>query len=78
MPKGDLRREIIQLHHDTPVRGHGGRWKMMELIGRNYWWPGITKEVGRYVEGCDTCQRYKNRSETPAEKLMPNAILEKP
>ena len=78
MPKGDLRREIIQLHHNTPVGGHGGRWKMMELIGRNYWWPGITKEVGRYMEGYDTCQRYKNRSETPAEKLMPNAILEKP
>jgi len=58
--EGDLRREIIQLHHDTLVGGHGGRWKMTELIGRNYWWPGITKEVGRYVEGCDTCQRYKN------------------
>ena len=25
MPEGDLRREIIQLHHDTPVGGHGGR-----------------------------------------------------
>jgi len=58
--EGDLRREIIQLHHDTLVGGHGRRWKMMELIGRNYWWPGIMKEVGRYVEGCDTCQRYKN------------------
>ena len=55
MPKGDLRREIIQLHHDTPVGGHGGRWKMMELIGRNYWWPGITKEVGRYMDKCDAC-----------------------
>ena len=60
MPEGDLRREIIQLHHDTPVEGHGGRWKTMELIGRNYWWPGITKEVGRYVDRCDACQRYKN------------------
>jgi len=78
MPEGDLRREIIQLHHDTPVEGHGGRWKMMELIGRNYWWPGITKEIGRYVEGCNACQRYKNRSETLAGKLMPNAIPEKP
>ena len=55
MLEGDLRREIIQLHHDTPVGGHGGRWKMIELIGRNYWWPGITKEVERYVEGCDAC-----------------------
>jgi len=25
MPEGDLRREIIQLHHDTPVGGHVGR-----------------------------------------------------
>jgi len=60
MPEGDLRREIIQFHHDTLVGGHGGRWKTMELIGRNYWWPGIMKEVGRYMEGCDACQRYKN------------------
>ena len=25
VPEGNLRREIIQLHHDTPVGGHGGR-----------------------------------------------------
>jgi len=60
VPKRDLRREIIQLHHDTPVGGHGGRWKMVELIVRNYWWLGVTKEVGRYMDGCDACQRYKN------------------
>ena len=76
--EGELRREIIWLHHDTPVGGHGGRWKTTELVTRNYWWPGVTKEVGRYVDGCDTCQRYKNRSEAPAGKLMPNAIPEKP
>jgi len=37
----------------------------------------VTKEVGRYVEEYNTCQCYKNRSKAPAEKLMPNAILEK-
>jgi len=37
VPEGDLRREIIQLHHDTPIGGHGGRWKMAELVARNYW-----------------------------------------
>ena len=25
VPEGDLRREIIQLHHNTPLGGHGGR-----------------------------------------------------
>jgi len=76
--EGDLRREIIQLHHDTPIGGHGGRWKMVELVARNYWWPGVMKEVGRYVDGCDAYQRYKNQSEAPAGKLMPNTIPEKP
>ena len=36
------------------------------------------KEVERYVDGCDACQRYKNQSEAPAGKLIPNAIPEKP
>ena len=50
----------------------------MELVSRNFWWPGITKEVKRYVEGYDTCQRNKNCTEQPAGKLMPNLIPEKP
>jgi len=73
-----LRAEIIRLHHDTPVGGHGGQWKTVELVTRNFWWPGVTKEVKRYVEGCDACQRNKNRTEQPAGKLMPNSIPEKP
>jgi len=77
VPEGELRGEVVRLHHDTPVGGHGGRWKTTELVTRNYWWPGVTKEVGRYVDGCDACQRYKNQSEAPAGKLMPNAIPEK-
>jgi len=79
MPKDNkLRAEIIRLHHDTPVGGHGGQWKMVELVTRNFWWPGITKEVKQYVEGYDTCQHNKNRTEQPAGKLMPNSIPEKP
>jgi len=78
VPEGELRGEVIQLHHNTPVKGHRGRWKMTELVTRNYWWRGVTKEVGRYVDRCDACQRYKNRSKAPAGKLMPNAIPEKP
>ena len=35
------------------------------------------KEVKRYVEGCDQCQRMKNRVEMPAGKLKPNKVLER-
>ena len=38
VPKNEeLRMEIIQLHYDTPVAGHGGRWKTTKLVTRNYW-----------------------------------------
>ena len=77
MPEGELREKVIRLYHNTPVEGHRGRWKTTELVTRNYWWLGVTKEVGRYVDGCDACQRYKNQSEAPTGKLMPNAIPEK-
>ena len=61
VPKNDkLRAEVIRLHHDTSVRGHGEQWKTAELVTRNFWWPGVTREVKRYVEGCDACQRNKN------------------
>jgi len=73
-----LRAEIVRLHHDTPVEGHGGQWKMTELVTKNFWWPGVSREVKRYVEGCDVYQQNKNCMQAPAGKLMPNSIPEKP
>jgi len=38
VPKDDkLRMEIIRLHHDMPVEGYGGQWKMVELVTQNFW-----------------------------------------
>ena len=51
---------------------------MTELVTRNYWWPEVIKNVGKYVNGCDMCWRMKNRTEAPVGKLMANEILEKP
>ena len=42
---------------------------MVELVTRDYWWPGVTKDV--------MCQRMKNRTEVPVEKLRLSKILEK-
>ena len=78
IPKDEeLRMEIIWLHHDVPVAGHEGRWKITKLVTRNYWWLGVMRDVERYVEGCDMCQRMKNRIEAPVGKLMVNEVLEK-
>ena len=37
VPKDEeLRAEVIRLHHDVPAVGHGGKWKMVELVMRSY------------------------------------------
>ena len=50
----------------------------MELVTRNYWWPGVTRDVGKYVEGCDLYQKIKNRAEELVGKLKLSEVLEKP
>jgi len=79
VPKDEeLRAEIIQLHHDVPTAGYRGQWKTVELVTRNYWWLGITRDVRKYVEGYDLCQRMKNKTEEVAGKLKLSEVLEKP
>jgi len=31
-----MRTKVIRLHHDMPVGGHRGQWKMVELVTRNF------------------------------------------
>ena len=50
----------------------------MELVIRNYWWLEVTSDVGKYVEGCDLCQRMKNRTEELAGKLKLSEVLKRP
>jgi len=47
---------------------------MVELVTRNYWWLGVMRDIGRYVERCDLCQRMKNRMEEVAGKLKLSEI----
>ena len=74
----ELRVEVIQLHYDVPAVGHRRRWKTVELVTRNYWWLGVTRDVGKYVEECNLCQRMKNRMEELAEKLKLSEVPKKP
>jgi len=50
----------------------------VELVTKNYWWQGVTRDIGRYVEGCDLCQRMKNRTEKVAGKLKLSEMPKKP
>ena len=55
----ELREEILREHHDPVDIGHPGQHRMMELLKRTYWWPGIKEDVKKYVQGCFKCQQNK-------------------
>ena len=47
-------------------------------VEKNYWWPGVMKDIEKYIEGCDMYQRIKNKMKILAEKLKLSEVLEKP
>jgi len=55
----DLRRQIVALCYDTYIAGHPGRWKTLELVSWNYWWPQMSRYISQYVSTCDLCFRMK-------------------
>ena len=49
----------------------------MELVTKNYWWPGIIRDVEKYIKGYNMCQQMKNRTEVLVEKLKLSEVLKR-
>src|SRR5882724_6091242 len=73
-PDGQLRHNVVNTLHDSPITGHSSRWKTTDLVAHNFWWPGMGHYIAKYTRGCDLCNCTKNYPSTPAGKLMPNHI----
>src|SRR5882724_5850231 len=73
-PDGQLRHDLINAFHDSPITGHSGRWKTTDLVARNFWWLGMGHYIAEYTKGCDLCNCTQNYPSTLAGKLMPNCI----
>jgi len=74
----DLHHHIVMLSHDSRLAGHSGRWKTLELVSWNYWWPQMSRYVGRYVLTCDMCLRTKSFRRPLTRELHPLPIPSAP
>ena len=74
----NLRRQIIALSHDSRLAGHSGRWKTLELVSQNYWWPQMSRYVGRYISTCDMCLWTKSFHHPLTRELHPLPIPSAP
>ena len=70
----DLKRKIITSCHDHPAAGHPGQARTYEMVTRYFWWPGMRKNISRYVRNCDTCKRIKPARHAPHGLLRPLEI----
>jgi hypothetical protein len=74
----DLRHCIVKQHHYTCIAGHAGRFKTLELVSCNYWWPQMSCYIGIYVKHCDLCNQTKVQRQRPIGELHPSETPEAP
>ncbi|KAL5583466.1 hypothetical protein UlMin_015908 [Ulmus minor] len=67
----DLKQQIMHEAHNTPYSVHPGTTKMYQDLKGWFWWPGMKRDVLKYVEKCLTCQRIKAEHQCPAGELQP-------
>ncbi|MBW0477973.1 hypothetical protein O181_017688 [Austropuccinia psidii MF-1] len=71
----EIQLNILQKHHDSPLAGHPGEEKTLNLIKRDFYWAGMNQFITNYVSSCQQCSRNKNIHLKKFGLLKPLSIL---
>ena len=74
----DLWLRVLRYKHNHILSGHPGQNKTVDLIRRNYTWPGLCEFVKKYCKYCTTCIRAKPQRHKPYGLLKQLLISEHP
>ena len=73
-----IKEEILKKNHNSADVGHSEQHRMLELIKRTYWWPGLKEDVKKYVQGCFKYQQNKVQHQRKTGELHSLEILKGP
>ncbi|XP_052490824.1 uncharacterized protein LOC128043058 [Gossypium raimondii] len=62
----ELKELVLHEAHDSPFALHPGGTKMYRFLRESYCWPGMKRDVIKYVAKCLTCQRVKAEHQIPS------------
>ncbi|KZV41790.1 hypothetical protein F511_24314 [Dorcoceras hygrometricum] len=72
----DIRTELLKEAHTAPYSVHPRSTKMYKDLQQLYWWPGMKRDVAKFVAECLTCKLVKAEHQRPAGLLKPLPIPE--
>ena len=71
-----LREEILREFHCSRFVVHLGGTKMYHDLRRQYYWNGMKRHVGNFVQRCLTYQQIKVEHQRPIGLLQPLEVAE--
>lgn len=69
---------VLKTAHDGIMAGHLGTQKTKDRIAEEFYWPGITADVKRFVASCDICQRTVPKGRVPRVPIGRTPVIETP
>ncbi|KAM7309516.1 uncharacterized protein ISCGN_006523 [Ixodes scapularis] len=72
------RKKVLKLAHDGIMAGHLGSEKTKDRIKEEFFWPGLTADVKRFVASCDICQRTVPKGRVPCVPLGKAPVIGTP
>lgn len=78
VPHSKVNSVMDEVHNTITESAHGGYAKTYNRIAAVYYWPKMSRDIKRYTETCDICQKSKPRRHAPVGLLQPIPIPSQP
>jgi len=76
----ELRKEIMEMLHDSKWAGHPGMSRMKASLGSRYYWPRMREDIESWVKCCRACamaKRGKGRGKAPLIQELSGAPFQR-